>query len=929
MSMKIRIGHILLFLMLVSFAPNFALAGTLPNRQPSPDTSQCGAKDVPNYMIFGFSFGRTIAYTCQYSSGPDAYTLYFDSNKVYLGGIYETGDKKGQTFNDAGEPQGKTPDPKNVGAIGSAAACSLSNWNFQDCFFFPLMSWLGSWFLTVNGFLVWVAGGLFDVLVQRVIIGFGQTLSDLHIAESIGDGWRIFRDVGNIVIIGMFVFIAISMILGLKTYGDKKLVANLLIIAVLINFSLLFTRMIVDFSNFTAFQFYKASAQTYRADPNNFQSFDVASAFLTPMGITSIWNTDCLTRAAGGLPCSIDNSTAAAAAIGETSGWRAFVFGLAGGLLLAGVWFVLFYGSFHIAARAIAIIFLMLTGAIAFTTYLVPKLSDGDYGWKAWWGSLINAAIFAPLLMIFLFISLQILRSAKGVLGQNGGLNTFINAPTGPEVWKAIFIYLIAVGLLFASIKVSSKVSSSLGTGLLSGALNIAGAVAAGGAGLISRFAVAPVARRYIGAPALARAETRGDQAKTAMDSMRTATSRSERNEFAYQALRRKSQEARNLRIADSKMNVMDTAPMKSLASRFGLKGVFSGQSAGDTLSFAGKVKRDQETMSKLAESIRPNADDLRQKKRQEIYDNHKDEYDYKLKRQKDMATEYEAGKNQLEFLGRNATETKKHQDKVIDAIQQVAAASGGVVPAKYSSDLETIKKYDDSRNGWKDELAKVMKDASQEQRAVLEEKLNKVGEATSADHLKNIEKEILQAVPENMRATVTQQLNESKGSHESEMRHESSRIEAARRSVTNLADSDNDVKSRVGDYDNLKRAATAEFTAVTNAREAKRIASNQATTDLTNFVRGVRLEVQQAEKDITQSVADVMPDVAEVAAARARPWYRRQVVTTKAEQVAEEKLVKDLKKKQKQKLGQNVFAGYEERGGGGSGEGGTPPKTT
>ncbi len=808
----------------------------------------------------------------------------------------------------------------------SEVECAIASgrFSFQSCIWFPLMSWLGSWFLTVNGFLVWVAGGLFDTLVEHVIAGFGTTLKELNITPSIERGWTVFRDVGNIVIIGMFAFIALSMIAGLKTYGDKKLVANLLIIAVLINFSLLFTRMIVDFSNFTALQFYK-QIEVKKPDGTN---GGISWAFLKPMGITNIWDTQCLTKAAGGQPCQ---TNAAAIASGETSGWRAFVYGLVGGALLAGVWFVLFYGSFHIAARAITIIFLMLTAAIAFATYLVPKLSQGDYGWKAWWGALINSAIFAPLLMIFLFISLLILKGTEGIVGAGSvNISTFITDPSnsGANAWQAIFIYIIVIGLLFASIKISAKVSSGLGGSLLGGALGLAGTVLTGGLGLAARFGIAPIARRYIGAPALARADKRGDQAKTAMESMRTATSRSDRNAFAYQALRRRSQEARNLRIADSKMNVMDTAPMKSLTSQLGLKGILSGQSSKDTLSFAGKTKRDLETMSKLAESIRPNADDLRQKKRQEIYDSHKDEYDYKLKRQKDMAAEYEAGKNQLEFLGRNATETKKHQDKVIEAIQQVAVANGSV-PAQYSSDLETIKKYDDSRNGWKDELAKVIKDAGKEQQVLLQEKLNDVGEATSADHLKNIEKEILKAVPENMRATVTQQLNESKGSHESEMRHESSRIEAARKHAADLADSDNVVKGLIPRYDESKQAAAAEFAAVTNAREAKRIASNQATRDLGDFVKGVRFEVQQAEKGITQSVLDVMPDVAEAAADRARPWFRRRLITTKAEQVAEEKLVKDLKKKQKQKLGQNVFAGYEERGGGGSGEGGTPPKTT
>src|SRR3989344_4043645 len=417
MSMKERTIPILLFLMLVSFAPNFALAGTLPNDQPAPDqVSSCpGAKVIPateRTVLFVFnSRTGTSGYECDFSSGSNNYKLYYDSNWAYLGGLDLTAKKY---FNPAGKYNDNTVNPGETSKLSDAAngKCALNNWDFNDCFWFPLMESLGSWFLTIGGGLLRLAGALFDLLIWHVIIGFGSTLNG-GMKTAIDGGWTLFRDIANIAIIGMFVFIAIGIILGLKPYGNKKLVANVIIVAVLLNFSLLFTRMMIDFSNFTAFQFYSAAAKSdgkdVSQDPKN---FDIATAFLKPMGITNVWQTSELTKKV---------------AAQSDSGWAAFLYGLAGGVMLGFIAFVLAYGSYLIALRGILFIVLMITAALAFASYLVPKFAEGAYGFATWWKALLNACIFAPLLMIFLFISLQLARVGARTTVE---INNFLSDPS-------------------------------------------------------------------------------------------------------------------------------------------------------------------------------------------------------------------------------------------------------------------------------------------------------------------------------------------------------------------------------------------------------------------------------------------------------------------------------------------------------------------
>ena len=135
--------------------------------------------------------------------------------------------------------------------------------------------------VALGGFLLNLAGNIFDYLLDHTIAQFGALLS--QIIGGINTAWTAFRDIANIVIIGMFTFIAISLILGIKEYGERKMIARVLVVAVLINFSLLFTNLITDASNFTALQFYKA-AQLQTGDTGS----GISEAFLQSMGATSV-----------------------------------------------------------------------------------------------------------------------------------------------------------------------------------------------------------------------------------------------------------------------------------------------------------------------------------------------------------------------------------------------------------------------------------------------------------------------------------------------------------------------------------------------------------------------------------------------------------------------------------------------------------------
>src|SRR3989344_4175903 len=320
------------------------------------------------------------------------------------------------------------------------------------------------------------------------------------------------RDIANIVIIGMFIFIAINIILGVKDFGDKKKIARVLIVAVLINFSLLFTKAIVDASNFVAFQFYKSMVKDY----------DANAVGTSVAGATTLQTTPGTTGADGGVGASSD-----AVDVGSVTGiagrflkmmriegfadsYNAIVkiqeeqrdIGALGYALLMLILLVLtaivfFYGTYLLIRRAILIVFLLLISAVAFASWLIPHHFIEE-GWLKWWKALLKSAFLAPILMAFLWATYNVSDAlSSNPLFKGGSLGDLATNASKEGKLAALFSFFLILGLLYASFKASSDLAGSISgfTAIGTAVRNAAFGIPA----LAWRFGVAPLARQTIG----------------------------------------------------------------------------------------------------------------------------------------------------------------------------------------------------------------------------------------------------------------------------------------------------------------------------------------------------------------------------------------------------------------------------------------------
>lgn len=365
-----------------------------------------------------------------------------------------------------------------------------------DCFWRSSAEWFGAFLIKLASTILLLIGLLFNLAISQTILGFNAWING-SVLDAISIGWSFFRDIANIVIIGLFVFIAINIILGNKTYGERKLIARVLIVAVLINFSFLFTRVVINFSNAFAVQFARSLDAEKTYTPGG-PPPDVADQFTKLMGVETLGNTkDALAK--------ISNA--------QDSGWITLLHAFLTTVVLLAVALVLLYGSILLLVRALVFIFLLVTSSLAFATYLLPSLASSEFGWKAWWTALFRNALLAPLMMLFLWITLKVatalvaspvgtapgrivtnanaaaaaitsVTGASAPAGASAGPSTSVlgsmaSSPGNTSIISSLFVYIVILGLLYGGIRLSNKLSGIAGQFALAGTLPFANAAVA------------------------------------------------------------------------------------------------------------------------------------------------------------------------------------------------------------------------------------------------------------------------------------------------------------------------------------------------------------------------------------------------------------------------------------------------------------------
>jgi len=360
---------------------------------------------------------------------------------------------------------------------------------------------------TANRVFILVSKG-FDSVMKLAVVNMKETLGLCRTPESGGKcedsktnvvniGWTIFRDIANILFIFVLLYASIKTIVQ-GTGETGKTISTVIIVAVLINFSMFFTKVVIDISNTLAVSFYNSiqskkyagattQSSSSSATATNSSSSAAAKSVLDPLvDKTQILSIVGLTKKE--LAEGSKSPLSYAIIIKQSLMGAGFIIILS--IIIAIMMLMLL-------TRVLILGFLVMLSSLAFGAYILPglrsKITD------KWWAALIGQSFFAPVFLLMLYISLAFMSSFNGPAAT--GLDNIL-ADDGRAA-DAVIQFFIVAALMIIALQVAKSMADQAGSfsGKITGALGGAALGLTGWAARNTLGATASVISNRMGDP--------------------------------------------------------------------------------------------------------------------------------------------------------------------------------------------------------------------------------------------------------------------------------------------------------------------------------------------------------------------------------------------------------------------------------------------
>ncbi len=367
-------------------------------------------------------------------------------------------------------------DDANTPNILKDIKCNAFPTTWGGCFV-HLSYWI---FYIPSTFISSLSGRLFDTFVN---IALGSSMYREPAAAFVVGGWAIVRDIANVFFIFILLYIALGLVLSLHHFDAKKLISKVVIIALLINFSLFFTRAVVDTSNILALVFYNSIDITYNGTDKEVTKGEKKISLAVTRGV--------------GPQAILSSGVVDSIEISAGTGFFIILLSTILNLVLAWV----FFTSAAFFAGRIGVIWLsMVFAPLALVSSIIPGLDKGlkQIGWSQWLSAFLKACFNAPIFIFFLYLIVRFVSDTDiftGILssGDNVGWSGILVGVLLPA--------MILIGLLMAAKKIAEEMAGQFGaafTGLINGAIGGTANVAMGGAAMLGRKLVGGAAAKTL-----------------------------------------------------------------------------------------------------------------------------------------------------------------------------------------------------------------------------------------------------------------------------------------------------------------------------------------------------------------------------------------------------------------------------------------------
>lgn len=344
--------------------------------------------------------------------------------------------------------------------------------------------------------LTGLGGIMLNGAIFHTVVNVSQNYASI---TSINDAWKVIRDVSNMAFIFVLLYAAIQTILGIGK-DTQRLIVRVVAVAILINFSLFFTKVVIDISNVLALTFYDAMVPNAAVQGLTNVNVSVTSVGGVPVPTLTSGLSDAFMNALN-LQNLYDLGK------GQTLDWGGLIgTGVMGTILLLIAAFVFFAIALMFIIRYVILIIVLILSPIAFIAYILPQAEKLRNKWSE---ALFGQAFFAPIYMILTWVTLKVLSgiTSSHVFGTSGSLSNIgnvgatiaSNANNAQGLFATIINYVVVIIFLIASLILAKESAGRAGPevgNLTKWAMGAAGGTTIGMAGRLGRNTIGAGADR-------------------------------------------------------------------------------------------------------------------------------------------------------------------------------------------------------------------------------------------------------------------------------------------------------------------------------------------------------------------------------------------------------------------------------------------------
>ncbi|MEK7647323.1 MAG: hypothetical protein AAB378_03090 [Patescibacteria group bacterium] len=342
-------------------------------------------------------------------------------------------------------------------------------------------------FYTPASGILWLAGQIFNFSLN-LSLNSGALGKDI-----VSIGWAISRDVANLFFIFVLLYISIATILRLSGYGAKELLVRLVIVALLVNFSLVFAGAVIDASNILALSFYDSITMQ-----------EGSTVIQTGNGIIGTKDVSAVFMA-GFAPQKLFLSAEFQKALDDNGGSVAIIVNTIVKFILAAIIalmaaFILLAAAGLFIIRTVILWLIMILAPIAFISMILPATRGIA---SRWWSALFKQSFFAPAFLFFYYLVARMVN--VGFFEQMSVTNSGATGLAAIlEGSLTTFMQFSVLGILLIACLVVAQEMGAYGANTAMALGKKGSTLAAGYVGqTAARYTIAPLAQRAAASPTM------------------------------------------------------------------------------------------------------------------------------------------------------------------------------------------------------------------------------------------------------------------------------------------------------------------------------------------------------------------------------------------------------------------------------------------